>query len=339
MPSVNSIVSQANMVAKLSTRYFDSPQAANNSVLVRPGFQNFFNYLRSDFGGQPALTTLIENYTDNRETFNDEMQENLNSLKESAEKVKESARAEAEERAVESAAAEEIVDTDNDNNTGATLSTLGEFAVGNIPPQQRNAPPPPVEKAQPEPEPQQQEPPEPTAINALKNFAAEYLTAEQIRSDVLENISNIGVNSRVSQIQHLVHNFNSAIAYLYENRGVSNLMSALADKFGNNQNLNASLNSIGISVNAQGFLALNEAIFSSALNNNSDSVNNIIGSQGLAGQLDKNIKLAAYQGERLFTSILDFANSQRRQDNAESLYGNNANYAKENTPKIFAMLT
>jgi len=330
MPTINSIVSQANMVAQLSTRYFDSNQAANDSVLVRPGYNTVFNFLKSDFGGQPALTNLIENYRDNRASFNDEMQENLNSLKESADKVKESAQAEVEDTA-ETA---EVADTDNDNNTGSTLSTLGEFAIDNIPPEQRNVPPP-KETTQPEPPP----PPEPkTSMNALKNFAAEYLTAERIESDVLENISHINKNSRVSQIQNLVHDFNSAISYLYKNRSVSARLAALADKFGNNQNLAASLNSIGISIDAQGFLSLNESIFNSALNNNSESVNNILGSEGLAGQLDKNIDLANYQGDRLFSSILDYTN-QRPQDDAESLYGNNANYARENTPRLFAMFT
>jgi flagellar hook-associated protein 2 len=327
MPSVNSIVSQANMVAQMSTKYFGSNiQAANNSVLVEPGYKSFFNFLKSEFGGQPALTNLIENYTANRKSFKDEMQENLNSLKESTDKVKESAKA---EEVSKPAKTEEIVDTDNDHNTGSTLSTLGEFAVGNIPPEQRNAPPKPNKSTQPEP-------PEP--VNSLQDFANVYLTADKIRSDILENISNTNGNSRISEIQNLVHDFNSAIAYLYENRGVSNLMGALADKFGNNQNLSASLSSIGISVNAQGFLSVNEAIFNSALNNDSESVNNILGSEGLAGQLDKNINLANYQGDKLFTSILDFA-TQNSQDDSESLYGNNANYAKENTPRIFAMLT
>ena len=98
------------------------------------------------------------------------------------------------------------------------------------------------------------------------------------------------------------------------------------------------MNEVGISVNAQGFLTLNEGIFNHALNNNSESVNSIIGSDGLAGQLDKNINLANYQSDKLFTSITDYANNQR-QDDAESLYGNNAAYAKENSPRIFAMLT
>ena len=83
---------------------------------------------------------------------------------------------------------------------------------------------------------------------------------------------------------------------------------------------------------------LNESIFNSALNNNPGEVNYVLGSEGLAGQLERNIDLANSQQDRLFTTILDYAN-QQRQDDAENLYGNNANYAQENTPRIFAMLT
>ena len=135
-----------------------------------------------------------------------------------------------------------------------------------------------------------------------------------------------------------MRDFNATKSYLDENRGVSSRMAALADNFGNNPDLNQSLSGIGISVNAQGFLSLNETIFNSALNNDSENVNSVLGSEGLAGQLDRNIDLANYQGDRLFTSIMDFAN-QRQQDETESLYGNNAAYAQENTPRIFAMFT
>ena len=323
MPTINAMVNHANMVARVSTKYFGSNfQAANNSVLVGPGFQNFFNYLKSDFGGQPALTTLIENYTNNRDSFSELLQENLDSLRESAEKVRESAQAENAETAEN---VEEVVDTDNDNNTGSSLSTLREFAADNIPPEQRNAPPPPERNIRQE------------QTNSLQDFAREYLTAEKIVADATA-FSNSNDNGRITEVRDLVRDFNSAMSYLQENRGISNRMGALADQFGNNRNLTESLNRIGISVDTQGFLAVNEATLNSALNNNSTSVNNILGSEGLAGQLDRNINLANYQGDRLFTSIVDFAN-QRQQDDAESLYGNNANYARENTPQIFAMLT
>ena len=329
MPSVNSVVSQATSVAHLGTKLFNGNRAAaNQSLLVGPGYGNFLNYLTSEFGGQPAITNLVENYTNNRESFSENFKENLENLQESSNKVKESAEAEV----AETSGTAEISDIDNDNNTGASLSTLGEFANGNIPPELRNAPQPEApkqESIQPEP---------PKRMHSLQDFAKTYLTAERIQSDVVENVPPVKSNSRVSAVQNLVHDFNSAIDYLYKNRSVSARLSALADKFGNNLNLSNSLNSVGISMDSKGFLSLNATIFSDALERNSQLVNAIVGSEGLAGQLDKNINLANAQEDKLFTSIMDFANN-RQQDEAESLYGNNANYAKENTPRLFAMFT
>ena len=330
MPSVSSIVNQATSVAHLGTKLFNGNRAAaNQSVLVGPGYGNFLNYLSSEFGGQPAITNLVENYTNNRESFNENFRENLATLQESTNKVKESAEAEV----VESSGTAEISDIDNDNNTGASLSTLGEFANGNIPPELRNAMQArvqPRESIQPEP-PQKK-------TSFLQEFANNYLTAERIQADVVENVPPVKSNSRISAVQNLVHDFNSAIDYLYKNRSVSARLSALADKFGNNLNLSNSLNSVGISMDSKGFLSLNATIFSNALERDSQLVNSVVGSEGLAGQLDKNINLANAQEDRLFTSIMDFANN-RRQDESESLYGNNAAYAVENTPRLFAMFT
>jgi flagellar hook-associated protein 2 len=318
MPSVNSIVGQANMVAGLSTKLFGTNfAAANNSLLIQPANSSFRNFLKSEFGGQPALTNLVENYSNNRESFQETFRENIESLKESSDKLKVTS-----ENTTETP---KIADTDNDNNTGAALSTLGEFANGNIPPQERNIALAVKPKIAPKPEPPEKQ--------NLQKFANEYLTAEKSA----EKNAASNEDSRVTNVKNLVRDFNSTMSYLNENRGMSNKMSALADNFGNSK-LTDSLSEIGISVNSQGLLSLNENTFSSALNNNFEGVNSILGSNGLAGQLDKNINLANYQSDKLFTSITDYANNQR-QDDAESLYGNNANYAKENSPRIFAMFT
>ena len=323
MPTVGSVVSQASQVVGLSSKLFGGNRAlANSSMMLQPALNTFANFLKSDFGGQPAITNLVENYNNNRETFSETMRENMETLQEASDKVKASSQNEGEN------ATPEVVDVDSDNNTGAALSTLGEFANGNIPPAERNIALAVKPKVAPRPEPTE-------SNNNLQKFANEYLTAEKSFTKTAPNPSE---DSRVTDVRNLVQNFNSTKSYLDENRSVSSRMAALADNFGGNEKLNNSLNEIGISVNSQGFLALNESAFTSALNNNSEGVNSALGSNGLAGQLDRNINLANYQGDKLFTSITDFANNQR-QDDAESLYGNNANYAQENSPRIFAMLT
>ena len=325
MPTINSVVSQAQEVFGLSSKVFGGNRAlANSSILTQSAEVGFSNLLRSEFGGQPALTNLVENYSNNKETFDAAMKENMASLKESSDKVK--AASESENNA-ESA---KVADTDSDNNTGAALSTLGEFANGNIPPAERNlalsiaARP----KANTRPEPHEMQ------NNNLQKFANEYLTAEK----PAKHSVNSNEDSRVTDVKNLVQNFNSTMSYLNENRGMSSRMAALADRFSESTKVSDSLNEVGISANSQGFLTVNETALNSAFKNNSGEVNSVLGSNGFAGQLEKNINLANYQGDKLFTSITDFAN-QQRQDDAESLYGNNAAYAKENTPRIFEMTT
>lgn len=326
MPTVSSIVNQSQQVYGLSSKLFGGNRAlANSSMFIRGAENTFGNFLKSDFGGQPALTTLIENYSDNRESFNQALKENIDSLKESSDKVKASSETTTEE---ENATAEVPESTANKTD-GSTLSNLHSFAAGNVPPERRNLANIPLQpKATPQNIAADKQ-------NTLQNFAERYLTSENAK---VENVHNPNENSRVNDVKNLVRDFNSTMSYLNENRGMSSRMSALADNFSQNSRLNESLNEIGISVNAQGFLALNEGIFNAALQSDSEGVNSVLGSNGLAGQLDKNINLANSQGDKLFTSILDFAH-QKNQDDAESLYGNNANYAKENTPRIFAMLT
>lgn len=326
MPTVSSVVNQAGAVYGLSTKLFGGNRAlANSSMFIRGAENTFGNFMKSDFGGQPALTTLVENYSDNREEFNKNLKENMDSLKESADKVKATAETSSD---TESETAE-VSDSVSEKSTGSTLSTLRGFAAGNIPPELRNLANIPLQpKATPENIADDKK-------SSLQNFAERYLTSDNPK---VENVQNPNEDSRVTSVRNLVRDFNSTMSYLNENRGMSSRIATLADNFTQNDKLNQSLNEIGISVNAQGFLALNESIFNAALNSDSGGVNSILGSDGLAGQLDRNINLANAQGDKLFTSILDFAN-RNNQNDSESLYGNNANYSRENTPRIFAMLT
>ncbi len=55
------------------------------------------------------------------------------------------------------------------------------------------------------------------------------------------------------------------------------------------------------------------------MQNDSKNVGEILGSDGLAGQLDREMARVNRQGENLFPSISDYAN-QKTSDRSESLY-------------------
>ena len=402
MPTINAIANQASMVAGLSNRLFDGDvNAARNSALVGGIYGTLSNAINSEFGGQPALNNLIENYRERREAFQEELRENMDSLRNSTDRLRESTQAENSTTATATAT--------TDENTGSTLSTLTEFARGNIPPQElnfivtaraaeqrteRTAPEPPAvnrtsannlnnlnalnrpaaqTNTTDETEPAAENPtPAETAatertdtateranavaeenraaanpLNNLNEFARNYLTAETEEVEDVEEINAV-VNDtaediRLNSVRNLVRDYNATVNYLNENRGVSTRMNALANNSRNTGVIGESLRNIGISVNQTGELTINEAALNLALENDSEGVNEILGSEGLAGQLERDINRANAQGERLFPNIVDFARNQQ-EDTAESLYTartqNTAAYAWENTGRLIgAMFT
>ena len=393
MPTINAIANQASMVAGLSNRLFNGDvNAARNSALVGGIYGTLSNAINSEFGGQPALNNLIENYRERREAFQEELRENMDSLRNSTNRLRESTQAENSTTATATAT--------TDENTGSTLSTLTEFARGNIPPQElnfivtaraaeqrteRTAPEPPAVNRtsannlnnlnalnRPAAQTNTTDETEPaTAIpaaaetanderanavaeenraaanpaNNLNDFARNYLTAETEEIEDVEEINAVvrdtAEDTRLNSVRNLVRDYNATVNYINENRGVSNRMNALANNFRGNNALNESLRNIGISANPTGELTINEAALNLALDNNSEGVNEILGSEGLARQLERDINRANAQGERLFPNIVDFAR-QQQEDTAESLYTartqNTAAYAWENTGRLLSTM-
>lgn len=353
MPTLGSIVKNSALLSDVSMKYLTPPTFTpplpnahvDKSILAGEPFNTIDTFLKDDlFGAQPTLSKLIDNYTERKDNFKLALKENLDSLKDSSDRLqdlKDTKEAERQENTTGVFEELAIKDDDADENTGSALSTLNGFANGEIPPEPKNLANISVtgeEDSEEEKNPNIK-PESPEVTNSLQDFAKKYLTAEAVEQKINEISRNPNETSRADEVKNLVRSFNSVLTNLNENRGVSNLMSALADKFGNNAKVNeSSLNEIGISVTSEGFLALNESIFNSALEENSEDINSVLGNEGLAGQLEKDINLANSQSDRLFTSMLDYL-SQRYQDDAESLYGNNADYAKENSPRFVAMWT
>lgn len=361
MPTINSIARQASMVASLSTKFFGTDfEAGRNSLLVGSAFNTLNNQVKSDFGGQPALTNMIENYQARREAFSRELNDNMQSLKDSSDRLKESTGTE------ETAAEDTTADTDNDQNTGSTLSNLSGFANGNIPPQNRIMvapannnveipPPPPENDAEDLTDEEVRETMrnnfQEATRNGFEEFAERYLVAETAENSdltALEEVSQRVSTNRgsgediIANVRNLINDYNSARNYINENRGLSSRMSALADNFGSNRELAQSLTSIGIFMDANGDLSINETILQLELDRDADNVNSILGSDGLAGQMDREVERANSQSENLFPSIYDYS-SNNQQDITESLYSrqnfNAASYAWENVSRFFTMLT
>ena len=350
MPTLTSIMRNDELIANVSHKYFKTDSAAaDKSVVAGALAKTNGDFIKSVFGGQPALTTLVENYSADKEDFQSKFQDRLVSLQESADKLKDSVQEDTENSTLRTEK-----NSDNDKKSGSTLSTLGNFAKNNVPPRAK------ILAFQPKQKPKENEVDKRIAEQAekireenlnsaktspkdsFKEFAENYLVADDKDSDKKSMQPQPPENKKIAHIQNFVRNYNSAVSYLNENRGMSNKISALASNFGKDENLNQSLNKIGISVNSAGELSVDEKELSSALEKDSDSVNSVLGNEGLAGQLDKNLNLANYQSDNLFPTIEEYANEDEF-ENWEYLYAaqttKTANYAQHKAGNILNMFT
>jgi len=346
MPTISSMVQRNDMIANVSYRYFKlDSEAAEKSVLVNAPIKTNVDFLKSDFGGQPALTNLVENYSADREDFQSKIQDKLDSLQESSEKLKDSVQEDSETSSATAA---------DDKKTSSNLATLGEFAKDNVPPRAKILTfQPKQEKADSDKTSEvtdqlekvrERKAEEKAQRDRIVEFAENYLVAEQEDEEdgIFSETPKTSEENTVERVQNIVRNYNSVVSYLNENRDMSNRMSALASNFNTGEVLQNSLSSIGINENAAGELTVDTQQLLNALEENPDRVISLLGSTGLTGQLDRNVSLANHQGDNLFPTLDEYAGEEQFQQ-WEYLYAardtSTANYAQERSRKFLNMFT
>lgn len=385
MPSVTAIANQTRKVIEVSQKFFQPslenktlPNMTQGSLRNPPIYarenlanvdtswitagviQTSSNLIRSDHTGRPTITNFINNYREMRENFAETLRENMKALREASEQLRDS-RKDAETQENERSRNSEETQPQREDEPRTSLSTLDDFATGNVPPQEQNIANANAERiaagitdqrnAQNESErgqsinrpivrtnlaPRRQQ-------DRITEFAQNYLTPEN-ETPKGSAIARIDENDRLGMLEGLVREYNTALSYLNENRGMSNRMSALANRFSNGGDLAEALGNIGISVNEFGALSINEQRLAAALDRNSEGVNEVLGDRGLAGRLERNVNIADRQGANLFPTITEYLEEQeeQREDEAESLYTlgmfNTATYSRNNN-RLFNVFT
>ena len=317
MPTVNALARQVELTADVSSKIFRTDfEKSADSVLIKGSLDTAADMVNSGFGLRSNISEMLGNYTEERDNFNSEFDETMSSLRQSADKLK--------------------TQDNTQSDTDGALSTLGDFATFKIPPEAmariREREQLQRENAQEVADVQRQQAQSAQdfatrSAENVRNFADEYLVAEEQDDtpSIAETIQNLNSTrdentaSALSTVRNFVNTFNSAVDYLNENRGMSSRMNALASNFGDNETLTQSLDSVGISVNEDGRLRVNEDRLADALNENSSNVNAVLGQNGLAGRLDRNVDLANSQRDNLFPTITDYA-GDTREEPTESLY-------------------
>ena len=345
MPTVNSMVQRNDMIANVSYRYFKlDNEAAEKSVLIDAPIKANVSFLKSDFGGQPALTNLVENYSADREDFQSKIQDKLDSLQKSSAELKDSVQEDSE---TNSAASEE--------KTSSNLATLGEFAKDNVPPRAK------ILTFQPKQDDsiknqrteefenqlekiRERRAEEKNLRDSFSEFAENYLVAEDADDEdgLFSETPKTSEENTVERVQNIVRNYNSVVSYLNENRDMSDRISALASNFGNTETLQSALSSIGITANSDGELKVDSAQLLNALEENPNKVTSVLGSTGLTGQLNRSVTLANHQSDKLFPTLDEYAGEEKFQQ-WEYLYAakntSTADYAQERSKKLLNMFT
>ena len=131
------------------------------------------------------------------------------------------------------------------------------------------------------------------AASKLKttNFAVNGATDE----DTEKNIAGV-----VDNVSKFVKKFNNAVSFLNGVSDTSAKISNLANSFSDSKYFSNTLNKIGITVNSEGTLKVNEDQLKTALKENPTSVESILGKSGLAGRADDKVRKAKAQQDNLF---------------------------------------
>ena len=103
-------------------------------------------------------------------------------------------------------------------------------------------------------------------------------------------------------VKKFVDDYNSTINFLSDNSSVSKRVSRMAQNFGDTTYRSANYESIGISVNSDGTMEIDEEKLADTIANNPNKVSSVLGKDGLAGKSESHVSMAKGQRDNLFPS-------------------------------------
>ena len=129
------------------------------------------------------------------------------------------------------------------------------------------------------------------------------------------------LQAALGAVNDFVSNYNSSLQFFNDNASVSRRVENLANTFSDTTYRASSYDAIGISVQSNGMLEVNEEMLANAIVNNPDKVSSVLGADGLAGKTEQHVSFATFQQDRLFPSAQSMFGDQI---NTASIYTGNA---------------
>ena len=110
------------------------------------------------------------------------------------------------------------------------------------------------------------------------------------------------MQSAIKTIQDFVDDYNSSIEFFQDNNSVSARVGRMAELFGDTTYRAQSYESIGINVQNDGTLAVDQEKLARAIVDNPERVSNVVGDGGLADKAESHVNVANSQRSQLFPS-------------------------------------
>lgn len=129
------------------------------------------------------------------------------------------------------------------------------------------------------------------------------------------------LQAAIDTVKNFVNDYNSAVKFLGEHSPISKRIDQLAKTFGDTTYRASIYESIGLNVNSNGSLTIDESKLANAIVNAPDKVSSILGKDGLAGKAEDHISFANSQKEQLFPTAKAMLGDQLNQ---ASIYTGNS---------------
>ena len=127
-------------------------------------------------------------------------------------------------------------------------------------------------------------------------------TYDQEGNKHIETAYSKVMQSAIRTIQDFVDDYNSSIEFFQDNNSVSARVGRMAELFGDTTYRAQSYESIGINVQNDGTLAVDQEKLAHAIVDNPERVSHIVGDSGLADKAESHVNVANSQRSQLFPS-------------------------------------
>jgi len=126
---------------------------------------------------------------------------------------------------------------------------------------------------------------------------------------------------KAEEVSGLIDQYNDTVNYLQSKVGMSSQFDYFAAFFNDTKDLMGTMENIGVNVEPVGTLSVDTETLARAIEKNPDSVQQALGEDGLAGQIDRKTSSTEYQANRMFPTIDDTLG--RPSDSAKGMYAPN----------------